>query len=97
MTSAHDAKAREIAERHGLICLVGHGVTSHEHTLCDCKVLEVIATALRDCEREAYKRAAVVAREMDYPEGLPEFTSHEEAWASACGHIFIAIRNLARE
>jgi hypothetical protein len=75
MTDAHDAKAQEIAERYDLVCLVGPGVTCHEHTLCDCHVLDIIATALRDCER---KKDEEIRR---LREALEPFAAFEKAMA----------------
>jgi hypothetical protein len=50
MTTAHDAKAREIA---GTVLNVRKvGIYEYEG------LRNAIATALRDCEREAYERAA---------------------------------------
>lgn len=59
-----EAKAREVASRHGLICLIPankDSITSHEHTLCDCQVIAMLSEALREARNSALEEAAGVA------------------------------------
>ena len=77
MTNAHDAKAREI--------YIGGMLSASDQA----ELREAIATALRDCEREALERAAKVGRETFE-------NAHEDVYDLG-EDIEAAIRALAQE
>jgi hypothetical protein len=88
-----DAKAREIAEKHGLRCLIPvgkSGFTCHEHTLCDCKVIELLS-AIRN---EALEEAAQMTTHPKLKSGLYGSQDFMFGWDGAAYNIATAIRAL---
>ena len=87
MTTAHDAKAREITR-----------AISNDSLLSE-EIEDIIAAALRGCEREALERAAKVAdacaaQNMEPVEPVPHEVFVSEMLVRECRHIAARIRAL---